>query len=498
MLLGRLAQAYRHLGRGETGRETLRRALAMLPDDRPTPERVWLLVEQVASLMLQGRYRECTEAAEEGLRIAAEAGDEVARGNVLNRLGVALFATCRDEEGSARLREGIAIAERMGDLVGRSTGYLNLADSLHLGGHTREALEVVREGGEGVAPEERVALWIALSEAHLSFDAGDWKRAEALVPRSPARSGNTRVNDRMRRTELALGRGRHEEARLLLDELTRLLRDSLEPQYIGPAGTLRAELERRSGDLDAARGALEDALDRIEFCSEDARRVAEVAAMAVCVEADIAQRARDLGDAEAERDAISRAEIQLMRAEAAASESGPVEQALLACAEADAERARRLGGDPDLWAATAQAWTELERPYPAAIARWREAEAHLAAGDREAATQAAATAHVAAQQLDPEAWLACELEGLAARGRLRLTGEPAADEPAADEDPFGLTARERQVLALLADGATNREIGAQLYMAEKTASVHVSRILAKLGVRSRTEAAALAHRHALV
>ena len=61
-------------------------------------------------------------------------------------------------------------------------------------------------------------------------------------------------------------------------------------------------------------------------------------------------------------------------------------------------------------------------------------------------------------------------------------------------DPFGLTPRERQVLALVADGATNREIGAQLYMAEKTASVHVSRILAKLDVRSRTEAAAVAHR----
>jgi DNA-binding NarL/FixJ family response regulator len=62
------------------------------------------------------------------------------------------------------------------------------------------------------------------------------------------------------------------------------------------------------------------------------------------------------------------------------------------------------------------------------------------------------------------------------------------------EDPFGLTARERQVLALVAAGATNREVGARLYMAEKTASVHVSRILAKLDVRSRTEAAAVAHR----
>jgi DNA-binding NarL/FixJ family response regulator len=71
----------------------------------------------------------------------------------------------------------------------------------------------------------------------------------------------------------------------------------------------------------------------------------------------------------------------------------------------------------------------------------------------------------------------------------------AAEPPAAVAD---LTPRERQVLALVAGGATNREIGAQLYMAEKTASVHVSRILAKLDVRTRTEAAAVAHRFGLV
>ena len=50
------------------------------------------------------------------------------------------------------------------------------------------------------------------------------------------------------------------------------------------------------------------------------------------------------------------------------------------------------------------------------------------------------------------------------------------------------------MLALIAEGATNRQIGAALYMAEKTASVHVSRILSKLGVQSRTQAAAVAHR----
>ena len=96
-------------------------------------------------------------------------------------------------------------------------------------------------------------------------------------------------------------------------------------------------------------------------------------------------------------------------------------------------------------------------------------------------------------------WLRGEAEGLAGRARLALaTVDEAPSSATAGEDPFGLTPRERQVLELLAGGATNREIGAQLFMAEKTASVHVSRILAKLDVRSRTEAAAVAHRHGLV
>jgi DNA-binding NarL/FixJ family response regulator len=103
-----------------------------------------------------------------------------------------------------------------------------------------------------------------------------------------------------------------------------------------------------------------------------------------------------------------------------------------------------------------------------------------------------------AQQLGAR-WLAGEIRALARRARLRVETETPDDtaKEAADaqpEDPFGLTPREREVLALVARGATNREIGHELFMAEKTASVHVSRILTKLGVRTRTEAAAVAHR----
>ena len=70
--------------------------------------------------------------------------------------------------------------------------------------------------------------------------------------------------------------------------------------------------------------------------------------------------------------------------------------------------------------------------------------------------------------------------------------EPPVPSPA--DDPFGLTAREREVLVLVAAGRTNRQIGEQLFMSEKTASVHVSRILAKLEVSTRGEAGSVAHK----
>jgi DNA-binding NarL/FixJ family response regulator len=209
-------------------------------------------------------------------------------------------------------------------------------------------------------------------------------------------------------------------------------------------------------------------------------------------------RARDLGEDEVEKAVLERAGwlVEMVRA---ASEEGhrPVEQARLATAEAELARARGED-DPILWAAAAAAWTELAHPYPAAIAIWRQAQAELSRGDREAATAALSASSAIATGLGA-AWLQAEIDGFAARARLSVAADPATDEPGPEpeEVPFGLTPRELQVLELVASGATNREIGERLFMAEKTASVHVSRILTKLDVRGRTEAAAVAHRHGI-
>jgi DNA-binding NarL/FixJ family response regulator len=121
------------------------------------------------------------------------------------------------------------------------------------------------------------------------------------------------------------------------------------------------------------------------------------------------------------------------------------------------------------------------------------------AGDRAAAVAPLRAARERAEAMGV-APLLDEIDALARRARLAIAeAEPAAAaeiEEAAESpaEQLGLTPRELEVLLLVAAGRTNREIGAELFMSEKTASVHVSRILAKLGVGGRVEAAAVAHR----
>ena len=267
------------------------------------------------------------------------------------------------------------------------------------------------------------------------------------------------------------------------------------------SGALLGELRRRRRDLIGARAAVAQALDRLEVCTDDVMRIARVSAAGVRVEADIAQRARDLRERAQERDAIARARIheQRLRARRPGRRAGrarltepsvrPSWPGPAAATTPSCGRRRRRSGTRSI---------ALTRPQSPPV---NQVEALVEAGDRAAATEPARATLERARKLGSR-WLVDELTALAERARLDLAdghgeavkgnGDGAPGDH--DEDPFGLTNRERQVLALIAEGATNRQIGAALFMAEKTASVHVSRILRKLGVSSRTQAAAVAHR----
>jgi DNA-binding NarL/FixJ family response regulator/tetratricopeptide (TPR) repeat protein len=476
--------------------------LALLADDGPSPERAGLLARQARMLMLQSRYHRAVNVARRALAEQAELTEQRAPhldyAGALNALGVSLAATGKVDEGIAALQRALDGANERGHLQDVAAAAANLSEALHRVGRTAEALDCARAAHAQLDSLPTRQLWLSLAIAQYAFDSGDWETADGVmsgVKRRLFSSGQSELDARLRRAELALGRDERDDAREQLARAAELAVDSREPQYLGVLGALQAELAAREGDVAGARAAVDLALDRIEFCSDDALRMAMVSAAGLTAEATAAQHARDLGDEAAVAAALGHAELLLARVRACAEDGGALEEAYLTHAEAD--HCRTLGSDQVAgWAAAAAAWESLGRPYPAAIARWRQAEALVAAGDREGAVGPASEAVEVAERLGA-AWLAGELESLAARARLRLHGDGELVAPAEsdeDEDPFGLTPRERQVLALVAAGATNREIGRQLYMAEKTASVHVSRILAKLDVRSRTEAAGVAHR----
>jgi DNA-binding CsgD family transcriptional regulator len=523
LLLGRVSQSLWAQHRQDEAIDALKRGLALLPAGEQSSERATLLSRLAKERMLQSRYTEARETSEEAIAVARASGNREAEGRALNALGTVIGISGDPDAGVKMLRESLHIAHELGLPWDEGGAWVNIADVLHLAGRTREAIDVARQGLEiEIDYEWRTVVWLQLTIADCSFHLGEWDEAEAVMPPSSRRhTGGTFLFWQLTRAMLALGRGDLDVARDALEALELAQPGMTEPQFVGPYGVLRSELARRKGDIAGARAAVDDAIDRIEYCSDDMVRVTSVSTAGLRIEGDAAQLAHDRHEAEAEGIARERAKSMIERVRLASASGGPVEEAQAATAEAEYARVTEAGegapagdgataGDGDsaprgsaveLWAAAAAAWEGLGRPYPVAYARWREAEALLAARDRDGAAASASAAWAIARRLG-STWLVEEVESLAARARLRLgdngAGPPPAARDEADEDPFGLTPRERDVLALVAGGATNREIGEQLHMAEKTASVHVSRILAKLNVRSRTEAAAVAHRQGLV
>ncbi len=269
--------------------------------------------------------------------------------------------------------------------------------------------------------------WLALDSAAYAFAIGDWERDRRLPrrPRPPPLRHDAAAQAPARARSWRSGAATTSSARDELAATERLARDSTEPQFLGPLGALRGELARREGDLVAARAAVDEALDRIEFCSDDITQVSGVSAVGIRIEADAAQRARDRDDADAEREARLRCELLLARIEAGAEMERAPLVAELTTARAEEARAR---GEDDLglWELAAEAWEQLERPYAVAYARWREAEAAALAGERERATARGARSlrdHAAARR------------GVAARRGRGAGGTRAADARRRDRPP---------------------------------------------------------------
>jgi DNA-binding NarL/FixJ family response regulator len=223
--------------------------------------------------------------------------------------------------------------------------------------------------------------------------------------------------------------------------------------------------------------------------------VIRLAAIGLSARADRASRARAAGDEETVEAEIGAAS-ELIEAARSGAEHRRRPKAILGLegrawlARAEAEWHRVTGENaPEGWESVLAAF-DHGFVYEAGRARWRLAEALAEAGRRDDAQREWSHAVEVADRLGA-APLRKALDDLARRARLGH-GQPgwAGGRPG---KLAGLTSREREVLRLIVAGRSNREIGATLFIAPKTASVHVSNILAKLGAASRTEAAAIAH-----
>ncbi|HEX4011774.1 MAG TPA: AAA family ATPase [Solirubrobacteraceae bacterium] len=509
-LLARQARMVWVLNRGSEALEIAERALRMLPAEDTDGVRPRILAWLARTRFLRGRFRESVSDGEAALEIAVRVGDHIAEAELLNTLGMARVALGEVDRGVESLRRAVELSRAAEDFDSLGTAYANLADMLSVAGRTAESVRVALEGVAATPRHhQRTHDWVRLTVAEMAFESGDWKLARESMVAEPARdTGTLFIFRQVRAASHALGMGDEAEAAAYLESVADLIAVTAEPQWIGVYGALLGELRIRQRDLAGAQRAVQDALDRLELCTDDVMRIARVTVVGIQVEADRAQRARDLGVPADRRDALARARIHFQRLEAAAQEGGPVESARLATGRAEMARARGRDAQKE-WVKAAKAWEAIHRPYPVAIARLAQAECQVLAGDRPAAAETASDALARAQALG-SLWLIRETQALAERARLDLGGPDGAAAERDGErtgagqtvngrgedgaDPFGLTPRERQVLDLLAEGATNRQIGAALFMAEKTASVHVSRILAKLNVSSRTQAAAVAHR----
>jgi len=482
-----------------------REAVRVMPAEPPTPTRAKVLVSLGKALSMVPRRSAALEAIEEALAVARATGARRVEATAL--MSTACLAGAWTLPDDARL--GREIAHELSDDDLLLSSYTNESDTWLGGCRFDEAVAAGQEGlrlARRLGQERTSGLLIAGNVIESLFGAGRWDEAEKLLADTTelAPMGIHALFLEQLRGDLALARGRLDEAAAAVATAESVLTHRyLGSQYTMPLLRLRIEVDVRRAEPDALADGVATALAAVRavesFDFTDVVRYAApllAAAMAATAEAASVARALRAGDD------LRRALDASARVAALATDM-PFERAVAGeawRAVLVGEQARAEGGpDPEPWASAAKAWTALGVPYQSAKARHRRAEALLAVGDRAAAGDELRAAAVAAGALGAHL-LDHDLRLLAAQGRLALPG-PAGDDAAdceaasaAGGAPLGLTARELDVLRLVAAGSTNPQIATALFISRKTASTHVSNILGKLGVTSRGEAAAVAHR----
>ncbi|MDT0306799.1 AAA family ATPase [Streptomyces sp. DSM 44917] len=484
----------RNLGRGD-GWQELATAQELLRGFPPSPVHARVLTEAALWGAVFSPGPGSLAIADRAIELAREVGDDIVElAGLLSRGGL-LIETGRGEDGLAVLRAVAARVVQEG-LVGVCTrSHVNLQSLLESMGRSEESLKVAEEG---LALSVRYGLrdtqaWIQGNRSDALYSLGRWPEAEEAAQEAKRRAQTpvTRALGAQRLARLALARGDLDAAEAEIAAMAEHhpVYRGLAPQYAHPLAEFRLTLAAARGRVLDARRVLAETADAGLETGSACYTWPLVYAAARAESGALGVPAAAPGRAEAI--ARVRAYAETLR------RCYPVWAAYGALTEAELRRAEGTARAGD-WAAAAVAFEGLDRPLEPALVRVRWAEAVLADGDRDRAAELLTEAHTAATALGA-AGLAEEARRLAQRARLPLA--PGGAARAGDGGPpesFGLTRRELDVLSLVAAGRSNRQIAQELFISPKTASVHVSNILAKLEVSGRGEAAALAHRLGIV
>ena len=485
----------------------LQEAARLVPADPPSPARARVLEALAHDIHHRpGGWddAEFRAHAEEAVTVAREAGDTATEAAALTTLACAMQPAQDMDRILDLLAQARALAAQARAYQPLLRADITESDLLEGMGQHEQAAAVARAGLRaagtyGLARSTGAVLAINLAEPLVSL--GRWdeaaeviERALQLFPPRLSRSSLWRLSG-----DMSLARGDLAAADDSVTSIRAALRGiRYKDEYQLPAAVLETGLRMAQRQPAAALAVLAGILG--QFHNRPSPRYAWpvlVAGIRACTAA--AAQSQALAPRAGELLGRVRTEAGQLGAD------GPAQHAHQLTFAAETIRASQAPGgagpedEPDAgraacaaWDAAAQAWEPVGQRYPLSIALLRGAEAALSAGDRDGGGTRLAQASALARDLGAQP-LAGEIARLARRARIPL-GDAAGNGHLPGPPQLGLTARELEVLRLVAAGQSNRDIANELFISAKTASVHVSNILGKLGVASRGEAAATAHR----
>ncbi|MGJ5891469.1 helix-turn-helix transcriptional regulator [Streptomyces niveiscabiei] len=465
------------LGRGD-GWQELSTAQDLVRGLPPSTVHAEVLSSVAGWYMLHEPGPEAIGAAQRAVEYARMVGAEEIEYQARLDLGGLMVGAGDIEAGLAEMRKVTEqfVARRIFSGIGRA--HVNLPSALESVGRSAESAALLREGLRIVKKwglrNNEPWIWANLAESLISLGRWDEAAEAAFNARYAVQATKPRGAGFYFLAHLALARGRFTDAAQYLAEGRASFgpHDRM-PQYVLPFASLSLALAAAEGRIDDARTELTHVLD---------------AGLAPQVHRDAWPLLLAAASAEADAREASAAHVARIR-ETARKLSTPAPMWCAYDLWVRAELQRAQGRDTvDEWSDVVTAFECLERPYDLARVRYRLAERLVVAGGDDERARAA----------DLLRLVQAVAEHLKARPLLEstahLTRRARLTPPPTPTDALGLTTREHDVLRLVAAGHTNRQIAEHLFISPKTASVHVSNILAKLSVSTRGEAAALAHR----